>query len=293
MKLPKTIKKIGRVAFSNNKIKAVELPESLEKVGDQAFGDNNIKRIKIIGIKYGYGRAVFYNNSIEEITFAPNFKKVDEAMFNNCKFTNAINIEDSSIEEVCNSGFKNAGFVGELKLPKTIKKLGTYAFGFNEITNFEIPSSLKEISDDAFNFNPIKKITFSEDIKIIPKGLFLRGFEFSNKLDFESSKIERIEKNAFIDCKFEGVLRFPNTLNYIEDEAFGFDFYINFNDVSKIYLPVGCSYSYDSFGIYSESDEEKNKIIGGINRDKKREEPDKPTPIEENSIDDNELDIAS
>lgn len=293
LKLPKTIKKIGRVAFSNNKITAVELPESLEKVGDQAFGDNNIKKINIIGIKYGYGMAVFYNNSIEEVTFAPNFKKVDQAMFKNCKFANAINIEDSSIEEVCNSGFNNAGFVGELKLPKTMKKLGTNAFSFNKITNFEIPSSMEEIDDDAFNFNPIEKITFSEDIKIIPEGMFLRGFEFSNKLDFESSKIERIEKDAFVDCKFEGVLRFPNTLNYIEDEAFGISFYTSFYDVTKIYLPAGCSYSYDSFGIYSESDEEKNKIIGGVNRSKKKEEPGKPAPVEENSIDDNELDIAS
>lgn len=284
LKLPKTLKKIGTGVFDHNKISKLVLPDSLEKVGDRAFYDNKIKVLRIIGIKDGYGMTVFNNNPIEELTFAPNFKKVDVGMFGNCGFGNKINLVDSNIEEVCNGGFSSAGFTGKLKLPKTLKTLSIDAFGFNKITSVEIPSSLKEISNDAFGFNPIEKITFSDNVKVISKGMFsgsffssgescnASNFEFSNKIDFENSKIERIEEDAFYDCKFEGDIRFPKTLKYIEDNAFQSSTFTTFEASTTLYLPPDCSYSDSSFGNMFEGEDKSIKIIGGVNRSPKKDD---------------------
>lgn len=215
IKFPKTLKKIGKYAFSATGLgPTLELPSSLEEIGEMAFS---------------------YISNLEKVTLPENshLKLIDKEAFSGDFYLTDFSFPDS-LEEIREGAFSSCNDMSEIHLPKNLKVIGPYAFknmrslkkievdeGNNhfvsvdgnlynkaktkllkfctgsQLTEFTLPSTVRIIGDSAFNsfgnVSALKKVIVSEGLTYIGK-------------------------EAFYDCSFD--LELPSTLSSFSLEAF-------------------------------------------------------------------------
>lgn len=141
IKLPDSIKYIGKEAFRESDIKELVLPENLEVIDDRAFQyANSLEGTLIIpeNVKY-IGQNAFQSNYLISIVFPENIEFIEEGAF---LYSELENIE-----------FKGKG--------KNLKKIGVDAFSVAKVDNKIDVRAFEKLEIYDFN-NPI--LYFDEEI---------------------------------------------------------------------------------------------------------------------------------
>lgn len=131
-----------------------------------------------------------------------------------------------SLERIESCCFYGTEFKAELKLPATLKHIGSWAFHDmpNVYGHFELPTGLEELGEFAFDNlgrdgSITGNITIPEKIERIPEKPF--GISFKNRpIVTIPEGVTRIESSAFAGVRMGAPLKLPEGLTYIGNEAF-------------------------------------------------------------------------
>ncbi len=208
VKLPKTVKKIGKFAFQSNYLTEFEAPEALKIIGDGAFMNNKIEMLELGENTEIIGSSAFHINKLFAIVIYPNVREIGISAFRN-------------------NDAQNVMFMGD-----KVEKIGEMAFCNNKISELDLSllTKLKEISVQTFYKNSITKVTMPENLESVKE----EAFRYNNlkEIDF-SNKIKDIRFNAFDDNKVED--NYKKVLVRIKGKtlAYGNNFVVNPEETTK------------------------------------------------------------
>ncbi|WP_311437192.1 leucine-rich repeat protein [Finegoldia magna] len=280
---------IKEQAFQDNKIKQVKLPNSVKTIEIGAFngnlGDENYA-LKVVLLSKGNvdnkDSSSIVNPTEEDKTTSVDVdsSKWDEKdfVFDKGKVLGFSSIgklkvrENKNlvipekngkyvVDEIGDDAFRNVDFensslnkydLQSVKLPKTVKKIGEFAFQSNYLTEFEAPEALKIIGDGAFMNNKIEMLELGENTEIIGSSAFhinklfaiviypnvreigisaFRNNDAQNVM-FMGDKVEKIGEMAFCNNKISELdLSLLTKLKEISVQTF------YKNSITKVTLP--------------------------------------------------------
>ena len=240
--IPSTVTYIGSSAFNASGISKVNIPEGVKTIGSSAFYNNKITELNIPSSVTSIGALAFNTNQVTNQEQAWIYKRTSSGIDYSTIIGYAGALRKSvtiptekngvQLEEIASSAFKYLSLTGEIKIPSTVKRIGSGAFSLNYITkvdngdgvftagfvyarkadgsidytniltyansgtsNVQIPSGVKTISASAFYYSLIKGVTFPDGLKTIGN-------------------------NAFEKCKISGTIVIPESVTSIGSNAF-------------------------------------------------------------------------
>ena len=172
IKLPKTVKKIGKFAFQSNYLTEFEAPEALKIIGDGAFMNNKIETLELSEKTEIIGSSAFHINKLFAIVIYPNVREIGISAFRNNDAQNVMFMGDK-VEKIGEMAFCNNKIDElDLSLLTKLKEIPVQAFYKNSITKVTMPENLESVKEEAFRYNKLKEIDFSNKIKEIKFNAF-------------------------------------------------------------------------------------------------------------------------
>ena len=172
IKLPKTVKKIGKFAFQSNYLTDFEAPEALKIIGDGAFMNNKIETLELSENTEIIGSSAFHINKLFAIVIYPNVREIGISAFrnNNAQYVRFMGDKVEKIGEMafCNNKISEL----DLSLLTKLKEISVQTFYKNSITKVTMPENLESVKEEAFRYNNLKEIDFSNKIKEIKFNAF-------------------------------------------------------------------------------------------------------------------------
>ncbi|PMC60170.1 N-acetylmuramoyl-L-alanine amidase [Finegoldia magna] len=167
IKLPKTVKKIGKFAFQSNYLTEFEAPEALKIIGDGAFMNNKIEMLELGENTEIIGSSAFHINKLFAIVIYPNVREIGISAFRNNDAQNVMFMGDK-VEKIGEMAFCNNKISElDLSLLTKLKEISVQTFYKNSITKVTLPENLESVKEEAFRYNNLKEIDFSNKIKEI------------------------------------------------------------------------------------------------------------------------------
>lgn len=198
--MPKSLKRIERIAFYSTTITGVTLNEGLEYIGDSAFSSGP---------------------SIGELTVPDSVVEIGNSAFQAVRMQDLIISENSKLEKIGSYAF-DQNKLTSVYLPDTLKHIGERAFAYNnrQLKTLRLPTeNLEHIGNYAFAYSGV-----SSDIAIGSKVNTLGNYAFASNniknLTFEDGgALKRIGNYAFVDNLIEN-LNIPGNIQTIGNVAF-------------------------------------------------------------------------
>lgn len=191
--LPETLKNINDNAFRNTNLETINLPSSLETIGNYAFTNTDYLSVYIDDLSdlISIGDYSFYSSEIRafDFTTAINLNYLGQCAFLDSKITSADFTNCTKISKIEYGTFQSCSNLNEIKLPKNLKIIDTYAFGWTNLKQIELPNQLEEIGYGSFYSTKLTQIILSPSIKTIGNDVF----DFCTSLTIYSLTTSRLE----------------------------------------------------------------------------------------------------
>ena len=204
IKLPDTLKRLGRYAFQScSCLEYIELPSNLETIDYEAFYQSGIKKIDCpsslktietyafeycdkleeIYLNYGLeeiGEWAFAGSGIKSINIPETVNKSDKGMCYSCKKIKTIILNSSNFLNCDYMGydyhFANLPNLENVILNDGVTKLSKYCFtDCPNLKYIRFSNNLNTISQNAFSFSGITSITIPENVTHIEQSAFAGG----------------------------------------------------------------------------------------------------------------------
>ena len=188
--LPSTLKSIGYQAFNNTQLTEITIPESVNSINGSAFAIRSLNSIKVEeGNQWYYSQ----NNAI--------YERATGVLIRGCKASGI----PEGVEEIGDNAFASAD-LESIVLPKSLKKIGRYAFAYNDkVNDVYIPAGVMEVGESAFFRCHLAAIT------IDPANPYLDGRNNCNA-------IIETETNKLIQAS-DGTTAIPPTVTTLATES--------------------------------------------------------------------------
>ena len=189
-----------------------------EEISENRFLDNAfIKKINAPNLKKINAKAFYNCINLVEIN-APELEYIGDFAFYGTKVKD---FNFSKVLEIGKNAFDHTA-IESIYLPKTLKKIGKYAFANNPyLVKVEFMPLMTRIKDGMFeNCINLKTISFSNTINKLGIGVFKNCRKLNNIILPEHLKI--IETNAFWGCDGLKKLEFNKELEFINNYSFGY-----------------------------------------------------------------------
>ena len=146
----------------------VEIPESVEELGNDVFyGNNSLVSAKLPSRLNQCGEGIFDQCRKLKEANVPQMEVIPKLMFGDCRALEKIDIPEG-IKTVSERAFFNCISVTELVLPKTLTKIGSYAFSGGKLKEIILPETLTEIGEYAFSsWENLEEIVLPKTLKKI------------------------------------------------------------------------------------------------------------------------------
>ena len=190
---------IDDFAFKGNTtLTKVVLPMTIESIGNGAFEEcGQLTQIDIPeGSLSRLGESVFAYTGLKSIKLPEGITELPRFTFRECR----------DLEQVI--------------LPNTLIKIGISAFIYcQSLKSIELPKRLREIDICAFSYCGLTSITLPDRVVSIPMSAFQGCFDLEEAI--LSPYTTTIKTGAFAQCGKLSKVNKPETLNNVEDGAFG------------------------------------------------------------------------
>lgn len=201
--LPGGVEIIGEEAFYGvTNTGSIALPERLKQIYDMAFSHSKFSTVQLpTGLRY-IGADAFWNcTNLKSVYFGEGLQYLQSGVFQGC-----------------------TNLTGELKLPNTLKEIGSYCFsGCSKLTGtLVIPSSVSLIDDYAFsNCTGFTDLSLTEGLEWIGDSAFSNAVNITTNNLYFPSTLCYIGDSAFFDCELYGQIVLPEGLEELGANAFG------------------------------------------------------------------------
>ena len=157
-------------------------------------------------------------SQIEELTLPSSLIRIGRKAFGRCRNISRIHFSEG-LQEIGSSAFY-ACPVTRLDLPKTLTKIGGYAFPkFEQLVELDLPDSIVSIGERAFTDCPsLRSVKLPAHLKVISECLF-GGCEALQQVQMPED-LEEIEQYAFSDCPNLKSVTLPDSTKKVADDAF-------------------------------------------------------------------------
>ncbi|MDD5888540.1 MAG: leucine-rich repeat protein, partial [bacterium] len=216
--IPNTVTEIKGSAFWYSYIGKVNIPDGVVSIGSSAFYGNHLQELNIPASVTSIGVSAFNNNWVTDenrrFIYARSAAGIDYSTLIGYAGKVRSNITIPSqmngvpLKTIANNTFLELGMTGTMKIPATVKKIGTYSFARNNLSYVDngdgklTPGYVySRNSDGSINYNSIVSYGGARKNVVIP------------------SNITRIEKAAFY-YSYTKSITLPEGLKYIGDQAF-------------------------------------------------------------------------
>lgn len=220
--LPRTLKTIEYLAFGSNNINSINIPYNVTDIGEYAFSNNAITSVYLPDNVTNLYKYAFAKNPLTEFTFSKNMTTMTEGTIYLTSLTsltvpsNIKNIEmgnmalslqtliiEEGVEQIGDFAFTFMNSLNKLRLPSTLKHLGTASFAGNNVSdgpefiyqrnadgsenravlnsyagankNVILPSQIKEIESRAFDYCLVTSVKLNDGLEKIGQLAFLRN----------------------------------------------------------------------------------------------------------------------
>lgn len=195
VKLPKTLKKIGKNAFRETYLDTIILPDGLTSIGEQAFYNSRIREAMIPETVTSIGKFAFYEcKSLERASYPAAAVSIPAYCFYNCY----------SLQP--------------FEIPEGITTIEYHAFENCNLFSSNLPSTLLSIGDEAFRSSGMVSAIISEDA-------IVGGYAFSHsKLTtavLPTSLYDEVyEMMSYCDNLADVTFKSPTMVNSLHDKIF-------------------------------------------------------------------------
>ncbi len=194
LQLPNSLKKIGKVAFYDNKIVSVNIPNGTEKLECYAFSRNKLRNVKLPQSVNYIGEYAFTNNLLEKLTLSPKITIIPPYCFAGNKLRK-VKIP-TMVDSIMESAFRGSE-IEELYFNTKLVYIGKEAFQANHIEKLDFPKSLEYIGTSAFRSNPLVSIKLPNTPVSVNEYAFRSFFDGLPSYSVEIKKGSTIGKYAF------------------------------------------------------------------------------------------------
>ena len=233
VKLPSTLKSIGREGFFHMPLTSLHIPANLESIGIAAFGgckiqtitvDANSKYMKMQdGLLYSKDNRILYQAPI-------------------------VGVGNVKVNKNC-LGINGGAFWGSdltsIELPEGLLAIGYGAFYETPISSIKFPSTLTYIEDQAFAMTQLTDVVLPENLECVNQATFYMCPKL--KTVTIPSGVQGIDLRAFYGCDLSTVTckgSFPCKLaDAYEGEEI-------FTGSPKLIVPKGCRSTYRADSIF-------------------------------------------
>lgn len=156
---------------------------------------------------------------IEELTLPSSLTRIGKDAFGRCGKIKRIHFSEG-LQVIGSSAFGYCP-VDRLDLPKTLTKIGSYAFsGFDRLVELDLPDSIVSIGTRAFRgCSSLRSVKLPAHLKVISESLFSQCKALEQVQMPED--LEEIEGYAFLDCPNLKPIALPNyCIKKIDRKAF-------------------------------------------------------------------------
>lgn len=140
--------------------KSATLPKTVTKIADNAFYSSHLTKITLPAALKTIGKSAFEQSSLKTITIPKNVTSIGERAFVYCQNLKEIKVDAKNKNYSSASGIlynkkkttliKVPSLVKKVTIPKTVTKIGAFAFEGSKITTITVPKSVKTIDKFAF-----------------------------------------------------------------------------------------------------------------------------------------------
>lgn len=149
--LPSSVKKIGKGAFSYNRLSGVEIPDSVTEIGDEAFYRcNYLSEIILPDSVTVIGNKVFEQSRLDKAVLPKNINKIGDKAFFACYYLTEVEMPINN-PIIGDYAFYACNELRHLSLPINLEEIGKYAFYATEINTIYLPDTVKKIGNKAFD----------------------------------------------------------------------------------------------------------------------------------------------
>ena len=176
------------------------------------FGSNK-KNTKILGkvvtnnnVDYSFenGELTVSGTGVMDNSFAEKYNKND---------IKSVIIKEG-ITGISDDCFDECDNIANIKIPKSVTKIGHFALGCNDIKEIVIPSTVKEIGEKGLGFNYYKKVTMPATIKVN----YLKYEEEDRPALYDGA--DELYLNTQYNPKIKNVLYAKNIYTYSRDKKY-------------------------------------------------------------------------
>ena len=188
---------IGDQAFSGcSSLGEVVIPKSVTYIGNNAFSDTGVTKL-VIQKDLTAGRGVFYNSrEIEELELLEGVTTLADGI-----------------------NFQYASKLKTVKLPSTLKSIGSAAFYETGIEELDLPEGLETIGGRAFSTcRSLKSLSIPDSVTTLGDSLF-EGCSGLEEVKLPST-LESIPNNCFYSCTKLTKVDIPEGVSSLGNSAF-------------------------------------------------------------------------
>lgn len=241
--VPSSVTSIGYQSFYNcTSLASITIPNAVANIGKSCFENcSSLTSVNIPNSVTELGESVFINcTSLVSISLSNQLKSISSSCFENCSSLASVTIPNS-VTEIGQYAFRNCTSLASISLSNQLKRISSHCFeNCSSMHALTIPNSVTYIGRNAFtgcifirrdfvNNSPLD--AEGEDywgawlLTDIIDGMFIDGdvlVDAPNDIVVANipSIVKRIRGGAFHNCTHLTSVTIPNSVTYIEEDAF-------------------------------------------------------------------------
>lgn len=163
VKIPSSVKIIGKSAFAGIDSETIELPENLEIIEEDAFRDSKITKIELPATVKKIGNSAFTRTNLTSITLPDGVSYIGSSAFSDTKITS---IDIPPTLETLNLEIFNGMKIKSIYIPSTVKILQEKLdYNLTELETITIACNIEENSYESQYVNNIPFLLYGAPIQ--------------------------------------------------------------------------------------------------------------------------------